>query len=137
MSYKTYSELVLLPTFKERFEYLLLSGKVGIETFGFDRYLNQALYHSDDWHFCRNLVILRDDGCDLGCPDKPIAGRIIIHHLNPITEEDILRRDPKVFDPNNLISVSIKTHNAIHYGDKDYIQEELIIRSPNDTILWR
>lgn len=137
MKSKTYSELVRLPDFLDRFEYLKLNGSVGMETFGFDRYLNQALYHSDKWRRIRNEVILRDNGCDLAHPDRPIQGRIVIHHLNPITMEDIVNRAYAVFDLENLVSVSIDTHNAIHYGDSSLIFDEIVERSPNDTILWR
>ena len=137
MSIKTYSELSAITIFIERFRYLQLKGSIGIETFGFDRYLNQALYHSSDWHSLRNQIIIRDDGCDLGCSDRPIAGRIIIHHINPITMDDILARAANVFDPENLVCVSIDTHNAIHYGDESMLFTGITERSPNDTILWR
>lgn len=135
---RTYSELIKLPTFKERFNYLKLDGNVGIETFGFNRYLNQSLYgKSQEWKRTRNGIILRDNGCDLGIPDRQIFGRIIIHHMNPLTEEDLLNRNPDIFNPEFLIATTIDTHNAIHYGDDSFIFEGPIIRTQNDTIPWR
>lgn len=134
---RSYSELIKLKTFRERYEYLRLGGAVGIETFGFDRYLNQALYHSKEWASIRSQVILRDNGCDLACEDRKLYGRIIIHHINPLTEEDIANRSMKIFDMDNLITVSIDTHNAIHYGDESLLFMEITDRSPNDTVLWR
>lgn len=132
---KTYEELSKLPTFKERFEYLKIPGAVGIETFGFDRYLNQALYKSTEWKRVRREVIIRDNGCDLGCDDREIGGRIIVHHINPLTEKDILNRNPAVLDPNNLVCVSIDTHNAIHYNGQ--VEEDICPeRRANDTKLW-
>lgn len=137
MSIKTYSELVTLPTFEERFKYLQLKGAVGKDTFGYDRYLNQILYNSKEWKSCRRDIILRDNGCDLGCENREIRGRILIHHINPIRVEDVINRNPIVFDPENLITTTHNTHNAIHYGD-----EELLIRTPierreNDTCPWK
>lgn len=137
MSIKTYSELSQLKTFLERFNYLKIGGSIGIETFGFDRYLNQALYRSLQWKQIRNEVIIRDGACDLGVPGREIPGRIIIHHMNPITEEDILNRNPIIFDPEFLICTTIDTHNAIHYGDEDILLSEPIERKPNDTCPWR
>lgn len=134
---KTYSELILLPTFKERFDYLKLDGVVGRETFGFDRYANQALYKSPEWRKTRRDIILRDKGCDLAIPDRVIFGKILIHHINPISIDDILNRDPKVFDPENLICVQFETHNAIHYGDEGLLFLGLQERKPNDTCPWR
>lgn len=134
---KTYSDLVILPTFEERFLYLKLSGSVGFDTFGFDRYLNQMLYKSVDWRRLRNSIILRDEGCDLGIDDRPIFGRVMIHHINPITKRDVLDRADCVFDPENLICVSHLTHNAIHYSDESILYTEPVIRRPNDTIPWR
>lgn len=134
---KTYSELILLPTFAERFQYLKLKGAVGKETFGKSRYLNQLLYRSPEWKRVRRDVVIRDGGCDLGVADCPIDGRVYIHHINPITENDILNRNPKIFDPNNLISVSFRTHQAIHYGSDEMMKElEFIERMPGDTKLW-
>lgn len=134
---KTYSEMILLPTFIERFRYLKLNGSVGMDTFGHDRYLNQILYHSEEWKRFRREVILRDNGCDLGCEDYEIHGRILIHHINPITVEDVLRRDPCIFDFENVISTSHNTHNAIHYGDESLLVTEPIVRTPYDTCPWR
>lgn len=137
MTMKTYSELILLPTFAERFQYLKLKGAVGKETFGKSRYLNQLLYRSPEWKRARRDVIIRDDGCDLGVADCPIDGRVYIHHMNPITEDDILNRNPKIFDPDNLISVSFRTHQAIHYGSDEMMKEyEFVERIPGDTKLW-
>ena len=137
MIIKTYSELSKLETFKERYQYLKLDGIVGEETFGFDRYLNQILYKSDEWQSCRNNIIIRDDGCDLGCEGFEVHGRILIHHINPITVEDIVNRNPNVFDPENLILTSHNTHQAIHYGNEDLLIQEPIVRSKNDTCPWR
>lgn len=138
MTTKRYSELISIPTFEERFEYLKLNGIVGAETFGSRRYLNQILYKTDIWKQTRRKIILRDDGYDLAHPDYAIRGMILIHHINPITIDDILEKRYNVFDPENLISTSLNTHNAIHYGDKDLlIDNHLVIRQKNDTCLWR
>ena len=134
---RTYSELITLPTFIERFRYLKLNGSVGMDTFGHDRYLNQILYHSEEWRRFRREVILRDNGCDLGCEDYEIHGRVLIHHINPITVEDVIRRDPCIFDFENVISTSHNTHNAIHYGDESLLVTEPIVRTPYDTCPWR
>lgn len=135
---KTYSELITLPTFEERFEYLKLDGRVGYETFGYDRYLNQILYNSYDWkNRCRRDIIIRDNGCDLGCEGFEIFGKILVHHINPITVEDVLNRNPIVFDPENLISTTHNTHNAIHYGDIDLLTIRPIERTKNDTCPWK
>lgn len=137
MSIRTYSELITIPTFEERFEYLQLKGSVGKDTFGYDRYLNQVLYRSPEWKRLRNQIIIRDDGCDLACDGYDVYGKVLIHHLNPITIEDVLARSRKVFDPNNLVCVSHNTHNAIHYGDVDLLVTGPIIRTKNDTCPWR
>lgn len=137
MSIKTYSELITIPTFEERFEYLQLKGSVGKDTFGYDRYLNQVLYRSPEWKRLRNQIIIRDDGCDLACDGYDVYGKVLIHHLNPITVEDVLARSRKVFDPDNLVCVSHNTHNAIHYGDVDLLVTGPIIRTKNDTCPWR
>lgn len=137
MSIKTYSELITIPTFEERFEYLQLKGSVGKDTFGYDRHLNQVLYRSPEWKRLRNQIIIRDGGCDLACEGYDINSKVLIHHLNPITVEDVLARSRKVFDPNNLICVSHNTHNAIHYGDVDLLVTGPIIRTKNDTCPWR
>lgn len=134
---RSYSELITIPTFEERYRYLRLRGRVGRETFGHDRYLNQVLYTSKEWRLFRNEIIVRDDGLDLGCDGFDIFGRIIIHHINPITVEDVLNRDPKVFDPNNVISCSNNTHQAIHYGDESLLPLLPVERRPNDTCPWR
>ncbi len=135
---RTYSELITFPTFEERFEYLKLSGRVGDETFGRDRYLNQLLYQrSDEWKSSRREVILRDNGCDLGCEGYEIYGQIIVHHMNPITIDDVMNLDPKVFDPEFLISTMHRTHNAIHYGHADLLITAPIERRKNDTCPWR
>ena len=137
MSIRTYSELITIPTFEERFEYLQLKGLVGKETFGYDRYLNQVLYRSPEWKRLRNQIIIRDAGCDLACDGYDVYGKVLIHHLNPITVEDVLARSRKVFDPDNLVCVSHSTHNAIHYGDVDLLVTGPIIRTKNDTCPWR
>ena len=137
MSIRTYSELITIPTFEERFEYLQLKGSVGKDTFGYDRYLNQVLYRSPEWKRLRNQIIIRDNGCDLACDGYDVYGKVLIHHLNPITVEDVLARSRKVFDPDNLVCVSHNTHNAIHYGDMDLLVTGPIIRTKNDTCPWR
>ena len=137
MSIRTYSELITIPTFEERFEYLQLKGSVGKDTFGYDRYLNQVLYRSPEWKRLRNQIIIRDGGCDLACDGYDVYGKVLIHHLNPITVEDVLARSRKVFDPDNLVCVSHNTHNAIHYGDVDLLITGPIIRTKNDTCPWR
>ena len=134
---RTYSELITIPTFKERFKYLRLEGSVGIETFGYDRYLNQILYNSPEWKRCRQDIIIRDNGCDLAYEGYEIHGRILIHHINPITVDDILKRRSIVFDPENLIVTTHNTHNAIHYGDDNLLMSEPIERCINDTCPWR
>lgn len=134
---KTYSELITLSTFKERFKYLSLDGIVGKETFGHDRYLNQILYNSPEWKKVRKEIIIRDNGCDLACEGYDIHGKILIHHMNPITVDDIVNHNPIVFDPENLITTVHNTHNAIHYGDDSLLNGPPIERTRNDTCLWR
>lgn len=136
---KTYSELIQIPTFIERFQYLKIGGTVGVETFGSDRYLNQILYRSPEWRHFRRDIIIRDKGCDLGHEDYEIPDGvpILVHHINPITVEDVLRRARKVFDPENAISTVLNTHNAIHYGDESLLITEPIIRTPYDTCPWK
>lgn len=136
-SIRTYSELITLPTFKERFEYLRLDGRVGKDTFGFDRYMNQIFYKSKEWQLLRNQIIIRDNGCDLGLEGYEIQGKILIHHMNPITPEDIANRSEYLLNPDFLISTMLSTHNAIHYGDESLIAKEPIERSKNDTCPWR
>lgn len=137
MRIKTYSELILLPTFEERFEYLRLDGRVGEDTFGFDRYLNQLFYRSHEWRKIRDYVIVRDNACDLGVEGYDIYGKILIHHLNPITVRDIEGRTDFLLDPEYLISTTHNTHNAIHYGDENLIIKAPIERRPNDTCPWK
>lgn len=133
---KTYSELVLLPTFKERFNYLKLGGKVGEETFGFRRQKNQEFYHSQEWLRFRDKIIIRDGGCDLAVTGLDIYGPVLIHHINPITFDDIVQCNSCIFDPENVICVSLKTHNAIHYGNEEPPIVSITERTKNDTILW-
>jgi hypothetical protein len=134
---RTYSELITLPTFKERYEYLRLGGVVGEETFGFDRYLNQLFYRSDEWKKIRDKVIIRDNGCDLGIEGHDIRSRIIIHHMNPITKADILQRSDFLLNPEYLICTIKSTHDAIHYGDESLLITTPIERYKNDTCPWR
>ena len=134
---KTYSELIKIPTFKERYRYLRLTGRVGEDTFGFDRYLNQIFYRSAEWKRIRDKVIVRDNGCDLGIEDREIYGKILIHHMNPITDRDILDATDILLNPEYLICVSHITHNAIHYGNEDLLITEPIIRTKNDTCPWK
>ena len=138
MSIKTYSELIRLPTFKDRYRYLRLKGQVGRDTFGHDRYLNQILYQRHPkWKSARDQVIIRDNGCDLGVEGYEIHGKIIVHHMNPITMDDIENESDFLFDPEFLICTTHITHNAIHYGDEDLLIAEPIIRTKNDTCPWR
>lgn len=135
---RTYSELLTFKTFEERFDYLKLNGIVGKDTFGFDRYMNQLLYNnSKEWKAVRRKVIVRDNGCDLGMDGYDILGKILVHHLNPITIDDIKNRSPTIFDLNNLICVSHNTHNAIHYGDENLLVKAPIERKLNDTCPWK
>lgn len=134
--FKTYSELIQFSSFKDRFEYLKLNGSVGAETFGYDRYLNQALYRSYEWRKFRRDIIARDRGCDLGVDGFDIKSRLIVHHINPITLEQIENRDPMIFDPNNVVCVSHNTHEAIHYGDESLLPKDPITRFSGDTKLW-
>lgn len=135
---RTYQELLTIPTFEERFEYLKLEGSVGVNTFGYDRYLNQILYRSSEWRKFRNEIIVRDNGCDLAFPGFEIYGqKILIHHINPITVEDVVYRSSKVFDPNNVVTTILNTHNAIHYGDADLLTTGPVERTPNDTCPWK
>lgn len=137
MSIKRYSELIEIPTFLERYRYLKLSGKVGEETFGFDRYLNQTFYRSPEWKRVRNFVITRDLGCDLAVEDREIFGRICIHHMNPIRASDIRDRSDLLLNPDFLITVSYDTHQAIHYGDENLLIVAPTLRVKNDTCPWR
>lgn len=137
MSIKTYSELVRLPTFEERFEYLKLKGSVGKDTFGHDRYLNQVFYTSQEWRRLRDEIIIRDNGCDLGIEGQEIGGKIYIHHLNPLGVNDILAHSEYLTNPEYLICTSFETHNAIHYGDINLLPRDPIERKRNDTCPWR
>ena len=137
MSIRTYSELIQLPTFEERFRYLQMNGQVGEDTFGFDRYINQRFYRSKEWLQVRDYVIVRDKGCDLGVEGYEIYGRILIHHLNPISLRDITELSDFLLNPEYLISTTHLTHNAIHYGDESILMTAPIERSKNDTCPWR
>lgn len=137
MSIKTYSELIALPTFEERYRYLRIGGKVGVDTFGFDRWLNQLFYKDDAWLEVRDHVIIRDNGCDLAMSDRKIETRILVHHMNPITKEDILRRSKFLLDPEYLICTSKSTHDAIHYGDESKLITAPVERTKNDTCPWK
>ena len=135
---RTYSELIQLTTFEERFNYLRLNGIVANETFGFDRYLNQRFYRSPEWQRIRQQIIIRDRGCDMALTDHEINGQIIIHHMNPLTLEQIENNPELLLDPEFLVCVSLDTHNAIHYGNGDYSDKiKLVERRPGDTTPWR
>lgn len=134
---KSYSELIRIPSFEERFRYLKINGIVGEETFGCDRYLNQIFYKSEEWKRIRRRVIIRDNGCDLAWEEYEIKGIIIIHHINPITKEDILDRSSKLFDLENLICTSVNTHKAIHYGNEEMLPKKIVERTMNDTCPWK
>lgn len=133
---RSYTELRRLNTIEDRFDYLSLRGNVGDTTFGYDRYINQAFYTSTQWRQIRNYVIVRDNGCDLGIDGHEIHDRIYIHHMNPMTARDIIDDDPSILDPEFLIAVTLRTHNAIHYGTKQQLTQPLIERQPGDTKLW-
>lgn len=138
MSIKTYSELITLPTFEERYRYLRLSGSVGKETFGFDRYMNQLFYQrSQLWKRIRDEVIIRDCGCDLGIEGREIYGRVLVHHMNPIGVDDLLHESDFLLNPEFLICTTHNTHNAIHYGDENLLLRDPIERTKNDTCPWR
>lgn len=133
---KTYSEMVMFDSFEDRFEYLKLTGSVAGRTFGGDRYINQDFYRSAEWRKVRRDVIARDEACDLSHSDHPISGKIIIHHINPLTPDEIEYGGDGLFDMNNLVCVSHITHNAIHYGDSNLLPKPLVERRPGDTKLW-
>lgn len=135
--FRTYTELMRLPTLEERYEYLRIGGRVGESTFGFDRYLNQLLYKCDEWLSVRDDILIRDDGYDLGHRDYPIKGMILVHHMNPLTVEDILDRNPDIFNPEYLISTAKLTHDAIHFGDSSLLPKPLVERYKYDTSPWR
>lgn len=134
---KSYTELSKLKTFEERFEYLMLKGKVGAETFGSHRFMNQYFYYSPEWKRARRAVIIRDNGCDLGIEGRELFEAITVHHINPLTLEDLQKGSPLLFDPENLICVSDNTHKAIHYGDKSLLLLDFVERRPNDTCPWK
>ena len=134
---RTYSELITFPTFEERYRYLRLEGKVGEDTFGFDRWLNQSFYKDPEWRAIRDKIIIRDNGCDLGIPGREIYSRIIVHHMNPITKDDILSRSAFLLNPEYLICTVKNTHDAIHYGDEGLLIKAPIERTKNDTCPWR
>lgn len=137
MSIRTYSELMRLKTFEERFEYLKLSGKVGVESFGFDRYLNQAFYKDGIWRKRRDEIIIRDAACDLAIPERAIKKSVYVHHMNPIKIDDIEHNTEFLLNPEYLICVSFITHQAIHYGDASLLPKDYVERSPNDTCPWK
>ena len=137
MKTRLYSEVLNYETYEERFNYLKLSGQVAKETFGSNRTLNQILYKDPEWRRTRDKIILRDGGCDLGIPGREIFGPISVHHINPITAEDVINRNYKVFDPNNLICTSDLTHKAIHYSDEHILLKDPIVRTKNDTCPWK
>lgn len=137
MIVRSYSELTQIPTFIERYRYLKLRGKVGEDTFGFDRYINQMFYKSKEWRSIRDYVIVRDNGCDLGLDGYEIRGRILIHHMNPITQDDILNRSKFLLDPEYLITTTKNTHDAIHYSDENLLITDPIFRVKNDTCPWK
>ena len=134
---KTYSELMLLPTFEERYRYLRLAGRVGEDTFGFDRWLNQKFYRSAEWKRVRDIVIIRDNGCDLGIEDRMIPGKVLIHHMNPIDMRDIRNVTDILLNPEYLVCVSHNTHNAIHYGDEKLLIPDVVLRTKYDTCPWK
>lgn len=133
---RSYSALSRLPTFEERYKYLSLKGQVGEVTFGFDRYINQKFYTSRQWRQVRNYVIARDNGCDLGIEGFEIHSKVIIHHMNPMTADDIIHGDEAILDPEFLITTTHQTHNAIHYGDESLLPRSFVERRPGDTKLW-
>jgi hypothetical protein len=136
MKIRTYAELYLLRTFEERFEYLKLRGNVGEKTFGFDRWVNQSFYHSREWRRARNYVIVRDGGCDLGIPGYEIETGLIVHHMNPLSIFEIEHGDDALLEPRYLITTSLQTHNAIHYGDASLLPRGPVVRQRGDTTLW-
>lgn len=136
MRIRTYSELITLQTFEERFDYLALRGSIGITTFGFDRYLNQDFYNCWEWRSVRNKVIIRDNACDLGIPGRDIFGFIRVHHMNPITIEEVERGDSSLFDPEFLICTALDTHNGLHFGSSKNLTRLPIERRKGDTKLW-
>ena len=137
MMNRSYSELITIPTYEDRFHYLQLNGAVGKDTFGYDRYLNQILYNSKEWKRFRDEIVIRDNGCDLAFEGYDIHGRILVHHINPITVDAVVNRNPIVFDPENAICVTHNTHNAIHYGDESLLITAPVERTKHDTCPWQ
>lgn len=136
MTIRTYTELCRLHTFEDRFDYLALRGRVGEATFGYDRYINQEFYRSVQWKQTRDRVIARDEGCDMGMDGYEIYDKILIHHMNPMQMNDIVHANEAILDPEFLIAVTHRTHQAIHYGDRSMIRQPLVARRPGDTKLW-
>lgn len=136
MRVRTYTEMSRLATHLDRFRYLALAGEVGRETFGFDRWMNQGFYHSHQWRAIRDHVIIRDEGSDLGMQDRGIHDRIYIHHMNPMTAEDLTHGNDDILDPEFLVACTLRTHNAIHYGDERNLAQPFVERKPGDTKLW-
>ena len=134
---RRYSEMLEIPSFEERFEYLKLLGSVGAATFGSARYMNQEFYRSREWKRFRDEIILRDEGCDLAVPGRLVRGRLLVHHLNPITEDELVHGSMSLLDPENAVCVSFITHQAIHYGDKSLLYPDPVERHPNDTCPWK
>lgn len=136
MTIKTYSAMSRFTSFEDRFEYLKLPGSVGRSTFGFDRYINQQFYQSRAWKSARNFVIVRDEGCDLGVPGHEIGGQLLIHHINPMSVDDIVHGEDWICNPEYLITTTHNTHNAIHYGDASLLPKKMVARTSGDTKLW-
>lgn len=136
MKTKTYSEMLQHQTFEDRYEYLRIGGSVGTSTFGFDRYINQSFYTSSEWKHVRNQVIVRDNGCDLAVPGYEVNGALLIHHINPLTSDDLIHHEEWVLNPEYLITTTQSTHNAIHYGDRSLLPKPFVPRRPGDTKLW-
>jgi hypothetical protein len=136
MTTRSYTELSRLHTFEDRFDYLSLRGRVGEATFGYDRYINQEFYRSTQWRQTRDRVIARDEGCDMGVGGYEIYDKILIHHMNPMQMNDIVNASSAILDPEFLIAVTHRTHQAIHYGDRSMIRQPLVARKPGDTKLW-
>lgn len=137
MMIKTYSELIRFNTLEERYRYLRIGGRVGEETFGFDRWMNQVFYKDPRWRDIRDEVITRDNGCDMGLEGYDIHGKIFVHHMNPVTKDDILYNFDSLLNPEFLISTSKRTHDAIHYGNEDLLPQSPIVRTRNDTCPWK
>ena len=136
MKIRTYSDLMRIHTFEERFRYLALRGEVGAATFGFDRWINQQFYTSSQWKHVRHQVITRDNGCDLGIDGYEIHSRLVIHHMNPMLPEDVIHGNDDILDPEFLITTTHRTHNAIHYGDEKLLPKPFVERRRGDTKLW-